>query len=91
MDFDPNDIPEFEVPANIFDKIYEFSHAHESLRGVLIAYLDPSGQPVIYSKYGSRVIEFGLRKAMEIYLEDLESFNSMYEIDGEDDGGDLED
>lgn len=87
MDFDPNDIPKFEIPEKIFDKIYEFSSAHESSRGILIAYLADNGQPLVYSRYGSKVVEFGLRKAMEMYLEELEAVSTIHGVDfGDEDG-----
>jgi hypothetical protein len=81
MNFDPNNIPSFEMPQQIFDKIYDFSSASEVSRGVLIAYLLQDGSPIIYARYGSRIVEFGLRKAMESYLEEVEASSSVTGID----------
>ena len=87
MNFDPEDLPKFEVPSRLFDKIYEFSGTTESARGVLFAYLTQDGTPLIYARYGSKIIEFGLRKAMESYLQEAEDISSVFGIDMDGDEG----
>jgi hypothetical protein len=87
MNFDPEDLPKFEVPSKLFDKIYEFSGPIESARGVLFAYLTQDGTPLIYARYGSKVVEFGLRKAMESYLQEAEDTSSVFGIDMDGDEG----
>ena len=81
MNFDPEDLPQFEVPSKLFDKIYEFSGPIESVRGVLLVYLAQDGSPLIYARYGSKIVEFGLRKAMESYLQEAEDTSSVFGID----------
>ena len=85
MNFDPEDLPKFEIPSRLFDKIYEFSGPTDQSRGILMAYLTQEGTPLIFARYGSKIIEFGLRKAMESYLQETEDASSVFgiDIDGE--------
>lgn len=62
-------IPKFEMPSNFIDQIYELGGSADKYKGVLIAYLSEDGSPIIYCKYDSQIIEFGMRKALEKYLQ----------------------
>ena len=84
MNLDPEDLPKFEIPARLFDKIYEFSGPVETTRGILLAYITQEGTPLIFARYGSKIVEFGLRKAMESYLQDAEDMSSVFGLDIED-------
>ena len=84
MNLDPEDLPQFEIPTRLFDKIYEFSGPAESTRGILLAYITQEGAPLIFARYGSKIVEFGLRKAMESYLQEAEDMSSVFGLDIED-------
>lgn len=81
MNLDPDNLPKFEMPTQTFDKIYEFSSANDECRGVLVAYLTQEGHPIIYARYGSKIVEFGMRKAMESYLDELEAASAVMGLD----------
>ena len=73
MKFDPEGLPEFKMPTNLLDKVFDLSGDREVGKGVLVAYLTQDGSPVIYMKTNSKIVEMGLRKAMESYLEEAEA------------------
>ena len=62
--------PEFNIPENFLDQLYEFSGGAEKYKGMIIALCSESGSPLVYSKYESPIIELGLRKAIEDFLSD---------------------
>ena len=63
----------FYIPDKFFDKLYEFTGSDESNKGFIIAYVPQDGDPVVYTKASSSVIEMGLRKALEQFLLNAES------------------
>ena len=73
MKFDPENLPEFKMPTNLLEKIFDLSGNHDVGKGVLVAYLTQEGNPVIFMKASGKIIEMGLRKATECYLEEAES------------------
>ena len=44
----------------------------ENSKGFVLAYASQSGNPIVYTKTTSRLIEMGLRKALEQYLSQAE-------------------
>ncbi len=68
----PDDIPDFVLPEKLLDQLYEFSGTGDSAKGFLLAFVGPSGSPTIYTKTDTQIVEMGLRKAVEQYLEQLE-------------------
>lgn len=65
------DFKKFKIPEPFFKKFYEFTGTEdESSRGFIIAYVNQEGFPLVYTKVGSPIIEMGLIKALESYLED---------------------
>lgn len=93
MKFDPDNLPEFKMPSNLMEKVYELSGDKDVGKGVLMAYLTQDGSPVIFMKCNSKIIDMGLRKAMEAYLEEAEAqslnalgFIDQDDIDDEDEG-----
>jgi hypothetical protein len=68
----PDDIPEFILPEQILEQLYEFSGTGDSSKGFLLAFVGPNGAPTIYTKTDTQIVEMGLRKAVEQYLEQLE-------------------
>jgi hypothetical protein len=69
-----NDInsPHFTIPESYLDKMYEFTGNGDDGGGFILAYVNTEGKPMINCKIGSQIIEMGLRKALERFLEDLE-------------------
>ena len=72
MNFDPDNVPEFKMPTKMLDKVYELSGSHEVGKGLLLGYLTQDGSPIIFLKTNSKIVEMGLRKAMESYLTEME-------------------
>ena len=68
----PEDIPDFVLPDQLLDQLYEFSGNGEASKGFLLAFVGQNGSPTIYTKNDTQIIEMGLRKAVEQYLEQSE-------------------
>ena len=62
--------PEFNIPENFLDQLYEFSGGADKYKGMIIALSSENGSPLVYSKYESPIVELGLRKAIEDFLTD---------------------
>lgn len=69
-EINPDSLPEFSMPTNLLSKIYEFSGSSEENKGFILIFADQSGTPQIISQSCSPVIDMGLRKAAEDYLEE---------------------
>ena len=74
------EIPQFEMPSNFIEQIYELSGNADQYKGVLLAYVSEDGTPVIYCKYDSQVVEFGMRKALEKYLQNSDDAETAYNL-----------
>ena len=61
---------EFSIPQNFIKQLYEFSGGADKNKGIIIALCSEKGVPTIYSHHESIIIELGLKKALEDYLED---------------------
>lgn len=72
MKLDPDQLPEFKMPTKMLDTLFELSGSHEVGKGLLLGYLTQDGSPVIFLKSNSKIVEMGLRKAMESYLTEME-------------------
>ena len=70
-DLDPDSLPEFAMPNNIISQIYEFSGSTEENKGIILTFVDQNGTPQIITQASSVIIEMGLRKALEEYLEEV--------------------
>ena len=80
--------PQFEMPSNFIEQIYELSGNADKYKGLLLAHVSENGTPVIYCKYDSQIIELGIRKALEKYLkymDDVETSLDFGEKKDEDD------
>lgn len=85
------EIPQFEMPSNFIEQIYELSGNADKYKGVLLAYVSEDGTPVIYCKYDSQVVEFGVRKALEKYLQNFDDIESSFSLgDQENDEDDVD-
>ena len=78
FDPDPDNIPDFNLPEKVLEQLYDFSGNGDISKGFLLAFVGQNGMPAIYSKTESQIIEMGLRKAVEQYLEQSE----QTDIDG---------
>ena len=58
------------VPEVIMDKLYEFTN-NGQYGGFILAYVDNSGSVSINCKVGSQVVELGLRKSLEKFLDQI--------------------
>lgn len=67
------EMPKFHMPPNLIEQLYELSGNADKYKGVVLAYISEDGVPLIYAKYDSQVIDFGLRKALEKYLENADN------------------
>lgn len=70
----------FEMPSNFIEQVYELSGNADKHKGVLLAYVSEDGAPVIYSKYDSQIVEFGMRKALEKYLISIDEAESSFSL-----------
>jgi hypothetical protein len=59
------------VPEVIMGKLYEFTN-NGQYGGFILAYVDNSGSVSINCKVGSQVVELGLRKSLEKFLDQIE-------------------
>jgi len=80
---DPDNLPAFQIPDSLLDKLYEFTGGNsESSKGFLMAYVDQEGSPMIFCKAGSQIVDMGIRKALENYLIDIENVDAPFDING---------
>jgi hypothetical protein len=63
---------QFKIPENYFNKLYEFSGSDESSKGFIVAYVSQDGCPMIYTKVANPIVEMGLVKALEKYLDEVD-------------------
>ena len=70
--FDMNDdgFPKFEIPEATLTQFFELTGGPESHKGFVLAYVNEDGSPVIFSKSDSQIVEMGLHKALEQFLEE---------------------
>jgi hypothetical protein len=61
---------EFVIPGNFIDKLYELSGGADTYKGLILILCNERGDPVIYSRCGSTVVELGLKKTLEGFLKD---------------------
>ena len=48
MNFDPDNMPRFEMPKKLLDKVFDLSGAEDVGKGLLLAYLTQDGSPVVF-------------------------------------------
>jgi len=69
-EIDPESLPEFFMPNKLLAQVYDFSGSSEENKGFILAFTDQNGTPQVISQSCSAVIDMGLRKALEDYLEE---------------------
>ena len=82
----PEDLPTFQIPQSFLNQLSEFTRGEdpESQGGFILGYVNPMGSPVVLTKADSQIIEMGLRKALEQYLEDADDMQGIIDYDGND-------
>lgn len=81
---DPNNLPAFQIPQSLLEKLYEFTGSGaEASKGFLMAYTDQNGSPMIFCRAGSQIVEMGIRKALEKYLIEIENVDAPFDISGD--------
>lgn len=68
-----NDNIEFAIPENFLDKLYELTGSVERYKGFILVYSNEKGNPIIFNKCESHLVEMGLIKTLEGYLEKTEN------------------
>ena len=76
-EFNPEEIPEFRVPQQLLEKIFELSGESEHNRGFILAMVDQAGKPVVFTKSQNQIVDMGLRKSLEKYLIELEESENL--------------
>jgi hypothetical protein len=82
--FDPEDIPNFQIPESFLDQLYDFTGSSEGNSGYVLTYVDDNGRALVYSRSSSQIVEMGLRKALEKYLIELEEGEISFDVPEED-------
>ena len=60
--------PEFSIPSEMVDKLYELSGGVDKYKGIIMADSSDAGRPLIYQRFDCGMTELGLVKALEDYL-----------------------
>jgi hypothetical protein len=77
---DPNQLNNFQIPENILDRLFEFTgSASDQSKGFILAYVDQHGNPMIYCRSGTQIVDMGIRKALENYLIEIENADSTFD------------
>lgn len=77
------DFKNFKIPDNYFNKLYEFTGSDESSKGFIVAYVSQDGCPMIYTKVASPLVEMGLIKAIEKYLNEIDNAEESIDMSGD--------
>jgi hypothetical protein len=72
----PEELPEFSMPNSIIEKIYEFTGSSEDNKGFVLFFVDQAGNPQVISSCRSAIIEMGIMRAAEEYLEQFSPANN---------------
>ena len=68
-----NDNIEFSIPENFLDKLYELTGSADKYKGFVLVYSNEKGSPIIFNKSESHLVEMGLIKTLESYLQETKS------------------
>lgn len=70
-EINPDNLKDFYIPEKILKELYDLTGNYEGNRGFLLFCVGQDGKPFVYSKSESQIIELGLIKSVEAYLDDL--------------------
>jgi len=58
----------FILPPKFIEELYELTGAGASHKGFFLAIVDEDGDPSIYFKHDSKIVELGLRDAVRKFI-----------------------
>ncbi len=70
-EIDPENLERFNLPEKMLSQIFECTGQTDGDSGFILAYVNQQGTPSIVTKTHSSIVEMGLRKALEEYLEQM--------------------
>jgi len=73
---------EFQLPQKILNQLYELTGGKDCYKGFIIVYSDENGTPIVYTNCESQILESGLIKSLEDYIQENWEENSE-EIESE--------
>lgn len=68
---DPENLEKFNLPENIIHQLFEFTGSTKGDSGFILSFVNQEGLPSVITKASSPIVELGLRKALEQYLEQV--------------------
>tara|TARA_B000000609_G_scaffold140818_1_gene119321 strand:- start:621 stop:878 length:258 start_codon:yes stop_codon:yes gene_type:complete len=74
-DMNPDNLPAFSMPESMIKQIYEFTGCGEEDKGFVLFFVDQNGCPQVLSSCSSPIIEMGLLKSAEEYLDQISDAN----------------
>ena len=68
--FDANneDLTPFTLPESTLLQLFELTGGVDSHKGIILAYVNEEGAPVIFSKTANQIVEMGLHRALEQFV-----------------------
>jgi hypothetical protein len=69
------------IPKAFLRKAYEIAGSSKNGRGLILCCLDGEGNPFLFTQCQSQVIEMGLRKHLENWLEQKNDSSLMFDFD----------
>jgi hypothetical protein len=68
---DPENLGQFHLPETIINQLFEFTGSTSGDSGFILSFVNQEGLPSVITKTTSPIVEMGLRKALEQYLEQV--------------------
>ena len=59
----------FVLPPKFIEELYELTGAGSAYKGFFLAIVDEDGDPSIYFKHDTKIVELGLRAAIKKFIE----------------------
>jgi hypothetical protein len=83
-EIDPDNLEVFHLPESLVNQLFECTGSTDGDSGFLLAYVSQNGHPAVITKTCSAIVEMGLRKTLEQYLEQAASSETPIDLEGED-------
>ena len=68
---DPENLSKFNLPESILQQLFEFTGSSSGDSAFILSFVNQDGLPSIITKTTSPIVEMGLRKSLEQYLEQI--------------------
>lgn len=68
---DPENLGDFQLPENMINQLFEFTGSTNGDSGFILSFVNQQGLPSVITKATSPIVEMGLRKALEQYLQQV--------------------